>query len=125
LAGELLFEAREGKARRSDEEERIFRGADDLGHFGGVLGEYVVHRGLDVVGFEEGDGGVRLRVEVNQESFLFLEGQSGGEIDGGGGFADAAFLIGHRDYASQAVPLAPLGNRTPRCGGCGTNSHKR
>ena len=38
--------------------------------------------------------------------FSFLQCESGSEVDGGGSFTDATFLIGNCDDASQAVPLA-------------------
>ena len=39
-------------------------------------------------------GGIGLRIQIDQQRADFLFGQGGGEIDGSGGFADAAFLIG-------------------------------
>jgi hypothetical protein len=71
-----------------------------------MIGEDVVHGGLHVGRIEEGNGCVGLRVKVDEQSFLFLQCESGSEIDGGGSFADAAFLIGNCDDASQTVPLA-------------------
>ena len=36
---------------------------------------------------------VGLRVEVDEEDALVGEGEGGGEVDGGGGLADAALLV--------------------------------
>src|SRR5689334_18477844 len=71
-----------------------------------MLGENVVHRGLHFVWGKERDGGVRLRVEVDQQRFLFLQGESGGEVDRGGRLSNATFLIGNRENAGHAVFLS-------------------
>ena len=44
---------------------------------------------------------LRLRIEVDEQDALLGERQRGGEVDGGGGFADAAFLIGDGEDASH------------------------
>ena len=41
--------------------------------------------------------GVALRIQVYQQHALFFMGKAGGKIDGGGGFAHAAFLVGNGD----------------------------
>ena len=41
-------------------------------------------------------GGVGLRIEVEQKHALPHGGEAGGEIDGGGGFPNAALLVGNR-----------------------------
>ena len=41
---------------------------------------------------------LRLGVEIDDEDGLVGQGERGGEIDGGGGFGDAAFLVGDGDY---------------------------
>ena len=38
-------------------------------------------------------GGIALRVEIDEQDTAFL-GQGRGEVDGGGGLADAALLVG-------------------------------
>jgi hypothetical protein len=66
----------------------------------------VVEGGLDGVFFDsESGGGVALRVRVDEKDAFVFEGESGGEVNGGGCFADPSFLIhdavdGHRslDY---------------------------
>ena len=40
-------------------------------------------------------GGVGLRVEIDEQGVDFFLGQGSGEIDGRGGFADAALLVGN------------------------------
>jgi hypothetical protein len=42
-------------------------------------------------------GGIALRVEVDHEHALAHLGQAGGQVDGGRGLADAAFLVGHAE----------------------------
>jgi hypothetical protein len=42
-------------------------------------------------------GGIGLRVEVKQEHALAQRGEARGKIDGRGGLAHAAFLVGDRD----------------------------
>ena len=49
-------------------------------------------------------GGVALRVEINHQHALFAFGQGSGQIDGGGGFAHAAFLVGYGDNGSAHHP---------------------
>ncbi len=45
----------------------------------------------------EASGGVGLGVAVDEEGWKAFEGEGGGEVDGGGGFADSAFLIDDGD----------------------------
>ena len=66
------------------EDERLIEGAA-----GGVFGK------------TEGAGGVSLRIAVDDEGALFGCGERGTEVHGGGGLADAAFLVRDRDYAGQ------------------------
>ena len=40
-------------------------------------------------------GGIALRVEVDDEDAFAFGGERCREVDGGGGFADAAFLVGN------------------------------
>src|SRR4029078_9275794 len=77
----------------------------------------------------EAGRGVALRVHVDQQHFPADRGQRRGQIDGGGGLAHPAFLIGDynadhrfdfaltllstRSFASGSVPLASL--RTAHC----------
>ncbi len=42
-------------------------------------------------------GRVGLRIEVEQQHALAERGEAGGEVDGGGGFSHATFLVGDGD----------------------------
>ena len=55
--------------------------------------------GAGALGFFQAQtaGGVGLRVEVDEKDGPAGRGEAGREIDGGGGFAHAALLIGDRD----------------------------
>ena len=46
--------------------------------------------------------GVSLRIEVDDQHPLADGGERGAEIDGGGGLADAALLIGEGEHAGAA-----------------------
>src|SRR5580704_5415369 len=60
-------------------------------------------------------GGIGLRVEVNEQGMDFFLRQRGGEIDRGGGFADATLLVGDgKDGASH--PQANGGGRNESSG---------
>ena len=48
-------------------------------------------------------GGVALRVEVYHQNAAAVGGQRGRKVDGGGGFAYAAFLVGNGD--NMCAPL--------------------
>lgn len=41
----------------------------------------------------EATGGIRLGIAVDQEDWEAVEGEGGGQVDGGGGFAHPAFLV--------------------------------
>ena len=88
-----------------------------------MIAEHVKHGGLHVGGIEKSDGGVGLRVEIDQQSFLFALGDGGGEIDGCGGLAHAALLIGNGQNGGHRVPPVTRGARLPvlqRLGRCPT-----
>ncbi len=59
---------------------------------------------------EKGDGGVGLRVEINQQGFFLALGDGGGKIDGCGGLTHAAFLIGNCQDGRHRIAR-------PLCGG--------
>ena len=74
----------------ADREQRISqigRLVEDVvageGNFGGIYAEVC--------------GEVGLGVEVHQDDFFSQASQGSGEIDGGGGLADPAFLVGDGD----------------------------
>ena len=48
---------------------------------------------------------MRLRIEVHQANPLADLGESGAEIDGGGGLADAAFLIHQSDTTHRTTSV--------------------
>ena len=63
---------------------------------GSLPAQHVGGRKRTLVDAEAG-AGIALRVEVDDQHALADGGQRGAEIDGGGGLADAALLIGERD----------------------------
>ena len=48
---------------------------------------------------------IALRVGVDEEDALVGEGEGGAEVDGGGGFADAAFLVGDGEDSAHEAGL--------------------
>src|SRR5665647_3254356 len=73
------------------------------------LQQHVVHGQLELALVDaRAHGGVALRVQVDHQHALADLGQPGGEVDGGGGLAHPALLVGdaknlghaHRDMAS-------------------------
>jgi hypothetical protein len=62
---------------------------------GGRLQQHVVDRELELALVDaRAHGGIALRVEVDHQHALAHLGQAGGQVDGGGGLADAALLVG-------------------------------
>src|SRR5437868_1733763 len=59
---------------------------------GAVLGELAL--------LADAAGEVAVRVHVDDKDVVAIEGHGGGDVDGGGGFTDAAFLVGNRDDAA-------------------------
>ena len=57
-------------------------------------------------------GEVGLRVEVDEQHALPGEREGRREVDGRGGFADAAFLIGDGEHAGHLVICPKTSNRT-------------
>ncbi len=57
----------------------------------------VVHVAVDLVQIDVGHGRVGLRVEIDEQCFQTLLGQTSCEIDGSGGFAHTTFLIRNGD----------------------------
>ena len=55
--------------------------------------------------------GIALRVQIDHQHALANLGQAGGQIDGGGGFADAAFLVGNAEYFGHSVILVVFRER--------------
>src|SRR5205823_8128919 len=71
-------------------------GADDAADRR-VVDEDGVHRLLLVLGEADAGGGVRLRIEVDDEDFALARGDGRAEVDRCRRFPDAAFLIRQRD----------------------------
>ena len=69
--------------------------------------EGVVDRGTGGLGESERAGGVGLRIEVEKEDGFPPLGERGGKIDGGGGLAHAAFLVGDGDDWGGHVRRTP------------------
>jgi hypothetical protein len=73
-----------------------FSGLEDS--FGsGFLHEQVVSaEAIGILGESETAAGVGLRIAVDEKSFDAEGGGTGGEVDGGGGLTDTAFLVRDR-----------------------------
>ena len=72
----------------------------------GIAEEDVVEAGLvGIFGDAEAAGGVALGVGVDDEDPNVVGCQGSGEIDGGGGFPDAALLVGNGEDSAQAFRL--------------------
>jgi len=70
---------------------------------GGGLDQHVVDRGRQgALVHPRPHGRIALRVEVDQQHPLADLGQPGGEVDGGGRLADAAFLVGNAEDLGHA-----------------------
>jgi hypothetical protein len=66
----------------------------------GVLGQEdhrPRHAAILAIDTESG-AGIALRIDVDNQDFFADSRQGGGQIDGGGRLADAAFLVGNGDY---------------------------
>ncbi len=51
---------------------------------------------------------IGLRVEVDEEDGLICHGERGGQVDGGGGLGDAAFLVGNGDNPAYFCHITKL-----------------
>ncbi len=104
LAGELLLDLRQGELGRGHEKHGIFCRFDDGGYLGTMIAEHVKHGGLYVSGIKESDGGVGLRVEIDQQRLFLSLSDGGGEIDGSGGLTHAALLVGNSQDGRHRMP---------------------
>ena len=52
-------------------------------------------------------GGVALRIEVEQKRVLVREGQAGGHVDRGGGFAHTSFFAGNGEVLENSKVTCP------------------
>ncbi len=48
-------------------------------------------------------GGIALGIQIHQQDLGTCEGKVGGQVDGGGGFADPAFLAGDGDDSGHSL----------------------
>jgi hypothetical protein len=55
--------------------------------------------------------GVALRVEVDDQDVGAVQRQRRGQVDGAGGLADAALLVGHGDHSPRGRPGKSNGRR--------------
>ena len=89
---EFDFHAGDIDVRRDEGEPVAAAGDDFLADVGGAgedLVEAALAAGLDA----EAAGAVGLGVEIDQQDALAADGEGGGEIEGGGGFPNPAFLV--------------------------------
>ena len=102
-AGEVLggagdFDLGTGEVEVAGDEPQVLpAGGDDFFRERAVAGEGAVNGQSLRRRKAEGAGGVGLRIKVDEEDARAAGGEAGREIDGGRGFAHAAFLIGDRD----------------------------
>src|SRR5699024_6803905 len=98
-----------------DAEDAVTGGGllDGVGRGGLADEQFVAGGGAGGVLHPERRGGVALRVEVDDEHFRPVHRQTGGEVDGAGGFADATLLVGDRNE-TRHVRLRQLVNHVFR-----------
>ena len=92
-AGDFDFGAGEVEIGR-DHEEVLVAGGDDAIEDVALADERAVDGVASMQSSAEGARGVGLGVEVDEQHALPQGRQAGGEIDGGRGLADSAFLVG-------------------------------
>ena len=99
---------------------RHARGHHDVVERDVALHQQVVDREVHLVRVEpQPDRERTLRVEVDQQHLAAVLGQRRTQVDGGGGLADAALLVAHRDHPGPAVlahraRLRQVGHRAAR-----------
>ena len=72
-----------------------------------IAEEDVVQAGaFRIFGDAKAGGGIALRVGVDDQDLKVVGGKGGGQVDGGGGFSDSAFLVGNGEDSAQAAILA-------------------
>ncbi len=108
LGGEFGLDGGEG-GLGGDDVEVLIDLADAVADVDVVVEEQVVDGGVGIGRFVVFDAdverGVGLGVEVDDEDLASLLGDGRGEVDGGGGFAHAAFLVHQGDDADRFVLL--------------------
>src|SRR5690606_19747299 len=99
-AAEVVFGAGEFDLERAeilfagDEGEVVDAGGRDHLKGGAFAAKGAVEGAALLFFHADGGGGVGLGVKIDQKSGDFFLGETGGEVDGGGGLADAALLVG-------------------------------
>jgi hypothetical protein len=99
-----------------NEEEAFPTGGDDF------VGErFLTEEGtVDALAFHgreaEAAGGVALGVEVDEQGAAAARREAGGEVDGGGGFGHAPFLVGDRNDLHRSVGVIWCNPRWRRSG---------
>ena len=113
LPGELRLAAGQVDRRR-DEREPLADGADHVPGLRGS-GEQRVDGGRALLRIQaERDGGVGLRVEIDEQDALTEARQTGAQVHRGGALADAALLVDECDGVHDSPsPGFPPGRRTP------------
>src|SRR5204863_1653313 len=69
-----------------------------------LVDESLVDRRLDLLRVEKRERRVSLGVEVDEEGLKSLLGQSGGQVDGGCGLSNTAFLVGNGQNQGEESP---------------------
>ena len=73
------------------------RPVDDVG----LAEQHFVGRDFPVLAVDAKPGaGIALRIEIDDQNPLADRGKRGRQVDGGGGLADPALLVGYRDHAA-------------------------
>ena len=81
--------------------QQVFKAGGRLAGLGkvGQTQQHLVHGLLQALLVHPAThGGVALWIKVDHQHALADFGESGGEVDGGGGLADPAFLVENGDY---------------------------
>ena len=82
----------------------------------GAACQHLVHG--DAAGLlPQAAGGVALRVHIDKQGVLPALGQAGGQVDGRGGFAHAALLIGDGDDLCHVSPMLQASRASGKAGG--------
>ena len=97
LADQLRFQLGQRDFRWSEKKISDARRNDDVSERQLFADQHIEHRSGDRSRIDEAHGGIRLRIEIDQQRFETFVGDSGGEIDGSCSFTDSAFLVGDRN----------------------------
>jgi hypothetical protein len=86
-----------------DDGEILDAGGDDFVLHAGFADEGVIHAAFRAGFRSNAAGGICLGIEVEKEYFLPASGESGREINRGGGLSDPSFLVGNGDDLHELV----------------------